>query len=120
MKTMNTEEHDELWRLLGKAKKTEVSPFFARNVLREIRAQQPARSGIFARVFRQWRVAALTLSAITLLGVGFAPSFFRKPPVVTAPQLLAQQTAPDYDAINHLDELLAYEETSVWLDNSSY
>jgi len=113
---MNTEEHDELWRLLGKAKKPKVSPFFARNVLREIRGQKPSRNGVFLWASRQWRVTALTLSAIILLGIGFAPSVFRK---FAAPQSLTQQVVPDYDAINHLDELLAYEENSIWLDNSS-
>jgi len=117
MKTMNTEEHDELWHLLGKARKPGVSPFFARNVLREIRTQKPAPGGIFSWASRNWRLALLTSSLVVLLGIGIAPSVFRKS---SASQPLAQQFSPDYDAINHLDELLAYEENSTWLDNSSY
>lgn len=116
MKPMNTDEHDELWRLLGKAKKTEVSPFFARNILREIRTQKPLHTGILTRMLRRWRLTALTASALILLAAGLAPSLFRKS---ASSQSQAQLTTPDYDTINHLDELLAYEENSIWLDNSS-
>lgn len=117
MKTMNTDEHDELWNLLGKAKKPVVSPFFTRNILREIRLKQPVRGGFFSWTVRKWRFALLAGSLVLLMGIGIVPSVFHKSP---SSQPLAQQLAPDYDAINHLDELLAYEESSTWLDNSSY
>jgi len=116
---MNTDEHDELWRLLGKAKKSEVSPFFARNILRECRTRKHQQHNLFAWLLRKWRLALLTCSAVALLGVGFAPALFRKP-AATPPALAQQQVPADYEAINHLDELLAYEENSIWLDNSSY
>lgn len=37
-------ENDALWNLLGKANRHEASPFFARNVLREIRQTAPVRT----------------------------------------------------------------------------
>ena len=37
---MNTEEHDDLWQLLGKARTPSVSPFFSRNVVRAAREDQ--------------------------------------------------------------------------------
>ena len=43
---MNTEEHDDLWHLLGKAKVPEVSPFFSRNVLRALRETAPENGGV--------------------------------------------------------------------------
>lgn len=52
---------DPLWRLLGSARQTDASPFFARNVLREIRRdgdRRGALSGFFAR-FRLHRSLAL-------------------------------------------------------------
>ena len=114
---MNTDEHDDLWRLLGKAKTREVSPFFARNVLREIRLRKQGNAGLIFRLIRSWRFAAVTVSVVILAGIGFAPGIFRRQ-TVSQPQ--SALVAVDYDTINHLDELLAYEENSIWLDNSSY
>jgi hypothetical protein len=34
-------ENDDLWKLLGKARHREASPFFARNVVRQIRQAAP-------------------------------------------------------------------------------
>jgi len=47
------------------------------------------------------------------------PTLIHPQPAQTDPvAVLAQQVSasPDYQVINHLDELLASEETSVWLD----
>jgi len=125
---MKTEEQDDLWRLLGNAKAPSVSPFFSRNVLRAIREEKQERAGIFWRLFGRsgqsdtWRWALLSASACILLVVsGLAFHRSTQPPQqAQADQVivLAQQvsTSPDYQVINHLDELLASEETSVWLE----
>jgi hypothetical protein len=123
---MKTDEQDDLWRLLGRAKAPSVSPFFSRNVLRVIREEKQEKPGLFALLVgrtpsRVWRGVLLGASACVLLVVsGMA---LRHPTRPAAPQsdaviVLAQQvsTSPDYQVINHLDELLASEETSVWLD----
>lgn len=122
---MNPEEHDDLWRLLGKAKPTVVSPFFARNVLRAIRAQEqsaPAKTGFWGfcgfwiLVRQNWQ---LTSMAIVLIGI-LSVSIWPQPDQGDLLADLAQEVSisPDYAVIGHLDELLAYEENSVWLDNS--
>jgi len=112
---MNTDEHDDLWRLLGDAKSPAVSPFFSRNVLRAIREEQQEKPGLLTRL--QWRWTLLGANVcILLLAVAFAFHHPQRQPDTVA--LLAQQVSasPDYQVINHLDELLASEETSVWLD----
>ena len=116
---MKTDDHDELWHLLGKAKKTEVSPFFARNVLRACRAEKQQSRNFFSRFLLKWRPATLACALVLLLGAGIAPVYYHRQ-AATDHSALSQQTTPvDYEAIKHLDELLAYEENSIWLDNSS-
>ena len=56
-------ENDALWALLGKASHRKASPFFARNVLREIR--QSAKPAWF---FPRW----LAPAAFAAIAVGFA------------------------------------------------
>lgn len=114
-----------LWDLLGRARKPEPSPFFVRNVLREVRSQ-PQRHGIFA-AFASWaagglRKGALALTAATAVvlamgSFGWLP-FYNQDPAGVASVESAESTAKaDYEVIVNLDELLAYQETSVWLDS---
>jgi len=121
---MNTEEQDDLWRLLGKARTPSISPFFARNVVREARkaARESAREsqgrtfGVVAWLRGHWAIAAVGACAILVSGVVLIP---RPAPQSEQVILLAQQfsTSPDYQVVNHLDELLDSEKNSVWLDN---
>jgi len=115
---MNTDEQDDLWRLLGKTKAPSVSPFFSRNVLRAIREEKQEKPALLA--WFHWRWLTLGASVCVLLaatGVSLRhPS--QQPASDASVMVLAQQvsTSPDYQVINHLDELLASEETSIWLE----
>jgi len=118
---MKTDEQDDLWRLLGRAKAPTVSPFFARNVLRAIREEKQEKPGLLAWLaWLNWRWVTLCASASVLLVVSGITFRHTTQPQQQADSvmLLAQQvsTSPDYQVINHLDELLASEETSVWLE----
>ncbi|HYR57506.1 MAG TPA: hypothetical protein VEO95_02705 [Chthoniobacteraceae bacterium] len=115
---MNTEEHDDLWQLLGKAKVTKVSPFFSRNVLRAIREQQPEKSGLFAWLAVRWKIVAISACVLAMAGgVAIEQAGLPDPMVVLADQVSA---SPDYQVISHLDELLDSEHNSVWLEASAY
>ncbi len=133
---MNHEEQDELWELLGKAKQPVVSPMFSRNVLREVRGMEQEKPGILGRFAvrlrscfpRHWRTVAL--SACTAgLAVGVFVGEQRRVSDRQATQRQEHQqilamaervsASPDYQVINHLDELLDSEKDSVWLDNSN-
>jgi hypothetical protein len=101
------EKNDPLWELLGHAKPVSVSPFFARNVVREIR-QAPARPLIPAFLLR-WMAAGafavLTAGFIVNLGAGDrAPS-----PTLTKS---ADFTAI-FDEVAGLDALVAVEDVSI-------
>lgn len=113
---MNHEEKDDLWELLGRAKPTRVSPFFSRNVLRVIREAKSERVGFFGRFHLRWIAAAVGLVAVVLGGYFLTP---RPQPEGGLVEMVEHLTAsPDYAVISNLDELLAAEESSVWLDHS--
>ena len=116
---MNRDEDKDLWDLLGEAKAPPVSPYFARNVLRTVREGRESR-GRFAWLPRHWRVPAL---AFGVLVVGSALLVDRGQRANEELQMivLAQNVteSPDYAVIGDLDELLASEESSVWLDDDA-
>ena len=112
---MNTDEHDELWHLLGKARASEISPFFSRNVLRAIREEAPEKTGVFVWLRRHWKLTAVSAGALTITGLALIP---RSEPPDSATMLVAKEVSQstDYQVIENLDELLASEESSVWLE----
>jgi hypothetical protein len=113
------EERDELWQLLGWAKQPDVSPFFAANVLREIRAEKPA-AGALSSWWKQWRLIGATATALLVVGLT-AQYFWTDTPAAPQKEFLLVQEAGsdlDFDAISRLDELIAYQETSLWTDTS--
>ena len=112
---MNTDEHDELWDLLGKARTPAASPFFSRNVLRAIRGAEREKTGVFAWFRSRWQLAAVSACVVIVAGFVLTPRA-GQPDQTTL--LLAQQVSQsaDYQVISHLDELLASEESAVWLE----
>lgn len=113
------EEDDALWRLLGRAKETQPSAFFARNVTREVRALSQEKPTPFRWLLERWPWAASATCAVVLLA-NFA--FQQTPPDSDQLAVIAQEVAEsrDYLVITDLDELLASEESSVWLDKPVY
>ena len=112
---MDPDSHDDLWKLLGKARQPTVSPFFSRNVLRAVRHQQnEGLLSVWSWLRRRWQIAAIAVVALCLGTAGVVQHGQRQQ--IT---LLAQQVfeSPDYGVITELDELLAGEEDSVWLEN---
>ena len=117
----SSDEQDDLWKLLGKARPSVASPFFARNVIREVREMRQENPGIFATLRRHWQLsaaaAALCVAAVT------APQFIgndAQDRQVDSLMAITEQVSdsPDFYVINDLDDLLASEESSVWLDSS--
>ncbi len=122
------DERDDLWKLLGKAKKNAISPLFSRNVLREVRTLKKdtrrENPGLPSWLRGGWALASACGLAAILLAVN-APRLFIQhkapaPVVVQAQQTSSDASKPDdIEVINHLDELVACEENSVWLEDSS-
>ena len=113
---MNTEEHDDLWHLLAKAKAPAVSPFFSRNVLRAIREEGEEKVRVLAWLRRRWQLATVGTCALLIAGFALTPGTEQPDQTI---MLLAEKVSQstDYQVISDLDELLASEESSVWLEN---
>ena len=113
----NPEEQDDLWQLLGKAKKPAVPPFFARNVLREIRSARPEMAGFRAWLRIQWRPVVLSGATAVLLAMNAAQFFPAHKTAVNPPQPIPSRNV--FEINKNLDALLAYEEHSIWLDDTT-
>ncbi len=113
---MNTEEQDDLWRLLGKARGPVESPFFSRNILRAIRTEKQEKTGLLAWLLRHWQIPALGTCALVAAGLVLLPSGESASDQTTV--RLAEQVSQsiDYQVIANLDELLASEENLAWLE----
>ena len=106
---MKREDDQELWDLLGQAAQPKVSPFFARNVLREI------RSGDESSTWRRWLYPRRLVPATGLAAVLIALAIVRMSTPVhprTDPSMdsVAKIEAQDYEVIADLDDLLASDD----------
>jgi hypothetical protein len=121
---MNADDNDRLWELLGKTRQPAVSPFFSRNVLRAVRQEKQERSWTRAFVsgLRRWTwgLAIAGTCAVAALITVSPTVFVRHHHEVSVQTGIDRQIAgnPDYEVIQHLDELVADEESSLWLDDS--
>ena len=116
MDNMEPQDDKELWDVLGRLPEPTLSPFFARNVLREIR-QKP---GYFERV-RNWFSVRKIVGASALTAVVAALALVTHYPgsrttSSSDSDLLAKIDPQDYDVVADLDELVAWDENSVWED----
>ena len=112
------EPHDdkELWDVLGRLSKPTLSPFFARNVLRNIR-QEPS---FFERARNWFSLRKLVgASAVAAVFVAIALVTHYPGPRTTSSNdsdVVAKVDPQDYDVVADLDALIAWDENSVWED----
>jgi hypothetical protein len=112
---MKRDDDQELWDLLGRAAEPRISPFFARNILREIR-----KPGDWTTL-RGWlnlrRLIPTTGMIAALIAVAFLRMHTPVAPLANPPSdVLASVDAQDYEVIDDLDDLLASDDNS--LDDS--
>lgn len=111
---------DPLWDLLGQAPAVQPSPFFTRNVLRAVReaeaeaTSQASANSLWALLLRLRTY--LLGGAVATVALLFSLTLLQD----GDPDPYLAQNAADIEVIAHLDELLASEETSVWLDQPAY
>ena len=119
----NFDGRDDLWQLLGKAKTKAVSPLFSRNVLRAVRQSRAETAGIFSWWKKRWVLASACTLAAVLLSLNASRMLDQvKVHSALAPAAVQASDASKPDdpvVIAHLDELVAYDENSVWLEDSS-
>ena len=112
---MDTDDRDQLWDLLGKAGHPEASPFFARNVTRAVRQTRRDPADLWMRNLLRVLIPTGAAALALVLSIG---QFGKSKPAEPNPLVAQIVRNPDYDVINHLDELLASEENALWLENS--
>jgi hypothetical protein len=109
---MKRDDDQELWDLLGQAAEPKISPFFARNVLREIR--QPGDRSTLRRWFNLRRlIPAAGMAAALIVAVLFRMHTAVAPLPAPSPDTLATADAQDYEVIADLDDLLASDDNSL-------
>jgi hypothetical protein len=120
---MKREDDQELWDLLGRAPGPALSPFFARNVIRELR-RQPAWRQVLAR----WLAPRRAIPATAALAVCIAMALTVTHHVNIAPiddtdddlpPVVAQIDPSDYEIVADLDNLLAAQEDDSWDDTAT-
>jgi hypothetical protein len=116
MDNMEPQDDKELWDVLGRLREPTLSPFFARNILREIR-QKP---GYFERV-RNWFSVRKIVGASAVAAVVTALALVTHYPgprttSSTDSDVVAEIDPQDYDVVADLDQLVAWDENSVWED----
>ena len=111
---MEPEDDKQLWDVLGRVPGPILSPFFARNVVRKIR-QGATRFERARNWFSLRRLVAA--SAVAIVVVGMAIATHHTVPQTAGPNdtdVVAKIDPQDYDVVADLDELIAWDENSVW------
>jgi hypothetical protein len=108
---MKREDDEKLWDLLGRSAEPQISPFFARNVLREIReGEGKSRVGGWL----QWLVPAAGV-AVAIIAALFlrvqTPDPNYSDPRTDALALIESQ---DSELIADLDDLIESDDTNSW------
>lgn len=114
---MNRDDDEQLWDLLGEAARPPVvSPFFARNVLRQVRVQNRG----FPRLWSGWR-RLIPVSGIVAAtaAIFMAYTFSFRPAPGSDDDAIARIDVQDYEVVADLDDLLAADESSLWDENST-
>ena len=109
---MKREDDQELWDLLGRADAPTLSPFFARNVVRQIRQEPDWRE----RVQRWLSPRRLIPAAAVALAIVATTLSFRPPttPGESLPETVAKLDPQDFEIVADLDVLIAMQEDSLW------
>ena len=117
---MKREDDEQLWDLLGRAAERKLSPFFARNVVRQVR-QEP-RSFQIARTWLSWRgllpASGLVIAMLAAIIALHHPSGLQKQSELE-PDVVVKIDPQDYEVVADLDDLLASDENGLWDENST-
>jgi hypothetical protein len=108
---MKREDDQELWDLLGQAPEPKISPFFARNVVREVR-----QLGGWSNL-RRWisirRLLPIASVAVALIAVSFLQMQTPVVPLADPESDLFTNVDPqDYEVVADLNDLLASDDNS--------
>ena len=108
---MKRDDDQELWDLLGHAAEPKISPFFARNVLREVR-QPDNRTTLRGWLNLRRLIPAAGVAAALVAAVFLRMHMSVAPLAGPSSGALANVDAQDYEVIADLDDLLASDDNN--------
>src|SRR5712692_5369579 len=115
---MKREDDEQLWDLLGQAGQPQISPFFARNLIRRL-WQEPRRFETVRAWFSLRRL--IPASGFAIVVIGAVIMAHHPAPVAKIsedePDVVAKVDPQDYEVVADLDELLASDENNLWDEN---
>jgi hypothetical protein len=115
---MKRDDDQQLWELLGRARPVQVSPFFARNVLRKLR-EGGGRLESLRRLLRPRALIPATGLAVAIIA---AILTMHRPASVNSgekiPDVIVSIDPQDYDVVADLDELITTDDDNPWDDDT--
>ena len=115
---MKREDDQQLWDLLDHSARAEVSPFFARNIVRKIRERRDRFERLRSWLTPRKLVPATGLVVAVIAAILATHQPATRNPSDSAPDVIAAIDPQDYDVVADLDELLATDESSLWDDDT--
>ena len=111
---MKREDDEKLWDLLGRSAEPKISPFFARNVLREIRESEsrPRMGG-----WLQWLVPATGVAVAIIAALFLRVQMPERNSSDRDSDMLALIEGQDSELIADLDDLIGSDDTNSWDDS---
>ncbi|MEY2519480.1 MAG: hypothetical protein QOF24_1239 [Verrucomicrobiota bacterium] len=110
---MKREDDEKLWDLLGHAAEPKISPFFARNVLREIRESR-GRSRVTG--WLKWLAPATAVAVMVIAALFLRVQMPDRNHLDSAADQLALMDAQDSEVMTDLDDLFASDDSTSWDD----
>jgi len=111
---MKREDDEKLWDLLGRSAEPKISPFFARNVLREVRKPE-SRSRVGG--WLQWLVPAAGVAVAIIAALFLRVQMPHQNTSDSQPDVVALMEGQDSELIADLDDLVGPDDNS-WDDDS--
>jgi hypothetical protein len=109
---MKREDDEKLWDLLGRAAEPEVSPFFARNVLRKIREAQG--ESVPSRWWRpQWLVPLAGVAVVVIAALTFPGHLVERDRSQSSAEIATSAESQDNDLLADLDELVGSDDLAL-------
>lgn len=116
MLLMKREDDEKLWDLLGHAAEPTVSPFFARNVVRKIRAAR-GESRVSRWFALRWLAPASAIAVAVIAALSFRVQMPDRAHSNSPVEKLASMEAQDSELIADIDDLLAADDNNSWDDS---
>src|SRR6476619_4804144 len=108
---MNREEDDKLWDLLGQSATPQVSPFFARNVMREIRQGQGSETPL-RRWHLRWLMPVAGVALVVIAGLATPTQIANRHQVNPKTEAVVSAEGADADLIADLEELVGSDDSA--------